>query len=169
VKRTLISDSFVRRLRVRTFGLALLLAVHAGSVAAWAADPLVGTWLLTRQELNGDEAKAAPLQLTVYQIRESLSFAFASLVKDAFVTNMGYRVLLDGTDADVKNANGDKVGTVKMTSPRPSQYAMQLSRPNQPSTTGTLTVSADAKTLTAETDTRQGERVIHLKQIYARQ
>ena len=149
--------------------LASILLLHALPVYAWAPDTLVGTWLLKHQEINGEETKAAPLQLSVYQIRESLSFAFATQVNEKFETNMGYRVLLDGTEADVKNAKGDKVGTVKMTLPAPSQYAITLSRANSPPTIGKLIVSPDGKTLTSETETKQGDRVIHLMQVFTRQ
>jgi hypothetical protein len=82
---------------------------------------------------------------------------------------MGYRVLLDGTEADVKNAKGEKVGTVKMTIPAPSVYAITMGRPDRPSTSGKLILSADGNTLTSETDTPQGDRIIHLLQVYVRQ
>ena len=135
---------------------------------AWAGDPLVGVWRLDHQQINGENTSSAPLQLTVYQIRDSLSFAFATQVNDEYVTNMGYRVLLDGTEADVKNAKGEKVGTVKMTIPGPSQYAIVMGRPDRPSTSGKLTISPDGKTMTSETDTPQGNRTIHLVQVFIR-
>jgi hypothetical protein len=154
-------------LRIGTLSLTLVL--RATLAYTWAPDPLVGTWKLERQEMNGETGKVPPLQLSVYQIRDSLSFAFAALIDDAYVTTMGYRVLLDGTEADVKNAKGEKVGTVKVTVSAPSVYAITMSRPDRPSTTGKLTLSADGNTLTSETDTPQGDRSIHLLQMYVRQ
>jgi len=153
----------------RAATLALVLVLRAALGYAYVPDPLVGTWRLQRQEINGEANQAPPLQLSVYQIRDSLSFAFAAMVNDAYVTTMGYRVLLDGTEADVKNAKGEKVGTVKMTIPAPSVYAITMGRPDRPSTSGKLTLSADGNTLTSATDTPQGDRTIHLLQVYVRQ
>ena len=151
----------------RTFALALAVLVLPSAVRA--ADALVGTWRLERQEINGESAKSAPMQLSVYEIRDSLSFAFAAQVDGQFVTTMGYRVLLNGTEADVKNAKGEKIGTVTMTIPGPMQYAITLKRPEQPATIGRLALSADGKTLTSETDTPRGEQTIHMVQVFARQ
>ena len=148
---------------------AILAVLLAAQVAAWAADPLVGTWRLERVEINGETTKSTPLQLSVYEIRDSLSFAFAAQVDGQFVTTIGYRVLLNGTEADVKNAKGDRIGTVKMTIPGPSQYAITLKRPEQPATTGKLVLSPDGKTLTSETDTPRGDQTIHMVQVFARQ
>jgi hypothetical protein len=157
-------------LHTRRVRAAAALTLVLGALAfAWDSDPLVGTWRLQRQEINGEATKAEPVQLSVYQIRDSLSFAFARLINDEYVTTMGYRVLVDGTEADVKNAKGEKIGTVKLTIPAPMQYAITMGRPDRPATTGKLTLSADGKTLTSETDTPQGDQKIHMVQVFARQ
>jgi hypothetical protein len=56
-----------------------------------------------------------------------------------------------------------------MTADGPSQYKLILKGPNRPDSAGKLTVSADGKTLTSESDTtRSGGRAVHSKQLYSR-
>jgi hypothetical protein len=100
-----------------------------------------------------------------------LAFAFSVPVNNVYFVSMTYTVKLDGSDADVKNANGEKIGTVQMTAPAPSQYKLTLKGPNRPDSAGKLTVSADGKTLTSETDTvqgGQGGRSMHSRQTFSR-
>jgi hypothetical protein len=84
---------------------------------------------------------------------------------------MSYAVKLDGGEADVKNANGEKIGTVQIVSAGPSQYKLTLKGPNRPDSSGKLSVSGDGKTLTSEQDTAPGgstARSIHSKQMFSR-
>ena len=87
----------------------------AAIVPAWAAEPLVGTWRLDSQELNGQKANAEALVLKVTQSGDQFTFAFSVPVNNVYFVSMSYTVRLDGTEADVKNSQGEKVGTIKMT------------------------------------------------------
>jgi hypothetical protein len=142
------------------------------ATAAFAApDPLLGTWRLDSQEVNGQKTNSEPLTLKVTQAGDKLAFAFSVPVNDVYFVSMTYSVKLDGSEADVKNAKGDKVGTIEMSPGGPSQYKLILKGPNRPDSAGKLTVSPDGKTLISETDTTQGGptgRSIHSKQIFSR-
>jgi hypothetical protein len=150
----------------------LSVAVALFTTAAYAApEPLLGTWRLDSQEVNGQKSNAEPLTLKISQAGDKLAFAFSVPVNDVYFVSMTYTVKLDGSEADVKNAKGDKVGTVQMSASSPSQYKLTLKGPNHPDSSGRLTVSPDGKTLTSETDTVQagpGGRSTHSKQLFAR-
>jgi hypothetical protein len=136
-----------------------------------APDPLLGTWRLDSQEVNGQKTNAEPLTLKITQSGDKLAFAFSVPVNNVYFVSMSYAVKPDGSEADVKNANGDKVGTVQMMPAGPSQYKLTLKGPNRPDSSGKLTVSPDGKTLTSEQDTTQGgpsARSIHSRQLFSR-
>jgi len=153
---------------------ALLLSLALGLLTApnlSAAELIVGTWRLESQEVNGQKSDSEPLTLKITQSGDKLDFAFSVPVNNVYFVSMSYAVKLDGSEADVKNANGDKVGTVQMNAVGPSQYKLTLKGPNRPVSSGKLTVSQDGKTLTSETDTSPGgpaARSIHSKQIFSR-
>jgi len=142
------------------------------SIAAYAApEPLIGNWRLDGQEVNGQKANSEPLALKVSQAGDKLMFAFSVPVNNVYFVSMTYTVRLDGSEAEVKNAQGERVGTVQMTLGGPSVYKLTLKGPNRPDSSGKLTVSPDGKTLTSEQDTVQNGpsgRSIHSKQIYSR-
>jgi len=145
--------------------LFLAATVYAGP------EPLIGTWRLDSQEVNGQKSNAEPLTLKVTPAGDRLAFAFSVPVNDVYFVSMTYTVKLDGGEADVKNSKGDKVGTIQMTAGGPSQYKLVLKGPNRPDSSGKLTVSPDGKTLTSETDTvqgGQGGRSMHSKQLFSR-
>jgi hypothetical protein len=154
--------------------LALVLPLALGWLASSgfaASEPIVGTWRLDSQEVNGQKSNPEPLTLKISQEGDKLAFAFSVPVNDVYFVSSTYTVKLDGSEADVKNAKGDKVGVVQMTSGGPSQYKIILKGPNRPDSSGKLTVSPDGKTLTSEQDTAQagpGGRSIHSKQIFSR-
>lgn len=140
-------------------------------VQAWAAEPLLGTWRLDSQEVNGQKNNSEPLTLKISLAGDKLAFAFSVPVNDVYFVSMTYTVKLDGSEADVKNAKGDKVGTVQMTPAGASQYKLILKGPNHPDSSGRLTVSPDGKTLISETDTVQAGpsgRSIHSRQTFSR-
>jgi hypothetical protein len=151
---------------------SLLAAMVLLATAAYAApEPLLGTWRLDSQEVNGQKTDAEALTLKVSQAGDKLAFAFSVPVNDVYFVSMTYTVKLDGSEADVKNAKGDKVGTIQMTAGGPAQYKLTLKGPNRPDSSGRLTVSPDGKTLTSETDTvqgGQGGRSMHSKQLFSR-
>lgn len=152
--------------------LVVYLAVVLAATAIYAAPlPLVGTWRLDSQEVNGQKSNAEPLTLRVTQSGDKLDFAFSVPVNNVYFVSMSYAVKLDGSEAEVKNANGEKIGTVQILPAGPSQYRVTLKGPNRPDSSGKLTVSADGKTLTSEQDTAPGGpsgRSIHSKQLFSR-
>jgi len=142
------------------------------AVAAFAAsDPLVGTWRLENQEVNGQKSNAEPLTLKISRDGDKLDFAFSVPVNNVYFVSMSYSVKPDGSEADVKNANGEKVGTVQLSAAAPAQFKLVLKGPNRPDSSGKLTVSADGKTLTSEQDTvaaGPAGRSMHSKQVFSR-
>lgn len=155
-----------------TRALVLSAALALMTVAVCAApEPLIGTWRLDSQEVNGQKSNAEPLTLKVSESGDKLAFAFSVPVNNVYFVSMTYTVKLDGSEADVKNSQGEKVGTIQMTAGGPSQYKLILKGPNRPDSSGKLTVSPDGKTLSSEQDTVPGgptARSMHSKQIFSR-
>jgi hypothetical protein len=143
-----------------------------GAMAAYSApEPIAGTWRLDSQEVNGQKSNSEALTLKITQSGDKLEFAFSVPVNNVYFVSMSYAVKLDGSEADVKNSHGDKIGTVQMTAAGPSQYKLTLKGPNRPDSSGKLTVSPDGKMLTSETDTvqgGQGGRSMHSRQLFSR-
>jgi hypothetical protein len=135
---------------------------------ARAAEPLAGTWRLERQELNGEKGNFDPLTLRIAQSGDKLAFAFSVPINNVHYLSMSYTVRLDGSEADVKNGEGEKLGSIKITKAGGTRYKFTLMGANRPQTSGTLTVSADGKSLTCESDAMQGGRNVHLMQMFSR-
>jgi hypothetical protein len=152
--------------------LVLSAAIALVATAAYAApEPIIGTWRLDSQEVNGQKSNAEPLTLKVSQDGDKLAFAFSVPVNNVYFVSMTYTVKLDGSEADVKNSQGQKMGTIQMTAGGPSQYKLILKGPNRPDSSGKLTVSPDGKTLSSEQDTVPGgpsARSMHSRQIFTR-
>ena len=147
-----------------------MLLLAADAVYA-APDPLIGTWRLDSQEVNGQKSNAEPLTLKVSQSGDKLAFAFSVPVNNVYFVSMTYTVKLDGSEAYVKNSQGEKVGTIQITASGPSQYKLVLKGPNRPDSSGKLTLSPDGKILSSEQDTVPGGpsgRSMHSKQIFSR-
>jgi hypothetical protein len=151
---------------------AVLLSAAFLSLAAiasgGAAEPLVGTWRLDHQELNGQAKDIEPLTLRISPDGDKFLFAFAVPVNNIDFVSMAYSAKLDGTAAEVRNAQRVKVGTVQITRAKPSQYKFLLKGSNGRDSSGSLTVSADGKTLTSESDAAQGGPPLHLLQSFSR-
>ncbi len=94
---------------------AILFGIVVGQ--AWAVEPLAGVWRLERQELNGVPTNVEPLTLKIAPSGDQYAFAFSVPVNKVYFVSMSYTVRLDGTEADVKNAQGEKVGTVRILKP----------------------------------------------------
>jgi hypothetical protein len=154
-----------RSLALTAFTAAICLQTLAPSL--WAAEALVGTWRLVRQELNGQTDDFEPLTLQVAQAGDRFSFAFSMPVNEIYFVSLTYTLRLDGSGADIKNANGQKIGTIQMMRSA-RQYTFNMKGPGRPESQGTLTVSADGKTLTSESDASQSGRPIHSKQTFKR-
>src|ERR1700733_5978032 len=106
------------------FSAACVALMVASAFAA--PEPLLGTWRLDSQEVNGQKSNSEPLTLKISQSGDKLEFAFSVPVNNVYFVSMSYTVKLDGSEADVKNANGEKVGTVQMMPAGPSQYKITL-------------------------------------------
>jgi hypothetical protein len=153
--------------------LVLSAAVVLLTSAAFCAapEPLIGTWRLDSQEVNGQKSTIDPLTLKISQAGDKLAFAFSVPVNNVYFVSMTYAVKLDGSEADVKNSSGEKIGTIQVTPSGASQYKLVLKGPNRPDSSGKLTVSADGKTLASEQDTVPGgpsARSMHSRQIFSR-
>ena len=146
----------------------VLAAIVVYQVLAAAPEPLVGTWRLDRQEINGAAINFEPLTLKITQTGDRLAFAFSVPVNNVYFVSMSYTLRLDGTEADVKNGRDEKVGTIQMRPDGPSQYKLALKGPNRPDSSGKLTVSADGKSLTSEAESTQAGRTVRSKQVFSR-
>ena len=153
----------------RVLAVAIAVVIQAAIVPAWAGEPLLGTWRLERQEVNGEKTESGPLTLKVSQNGDKLEFAFSVPVNNVYHVSMSYTLKLDGSEADVRNAQGEKVGTIQITSGVASQYKLTLKAPNRPDSSGMLTVSADGKTLTSEAGSVRAGRPTHSKQLFSRE
>lgn len=154
-------------MRHRIASALVALVVLTG--AARAAEPIIGTWELQHQELNGQKKESEPVTLRVTPEGDHLLFAFSVPVNNIDFVSMTYSAKLDGTEAEVKNARGEKVGTIRITKPSASHYKLVLKGDNHPESTGRLTVSQDGKTLTSEADTVQSGHDDRLVQIFSRE
>ena len=115
--------------------LVLAAAMVLLTPAVYAApEPLIGTWRLESQEVNGQKSNAEPLTLKVSQDGDKLAFAFSVPVNNVYFVSMTYTVKLDGSEADVKNSQGEKMGTIQVTVSGPSQYKLILKGPMRPPT-----------------------------------
>jgi len=137
---------------------------------AWAAEPLVGRWLLKSQEVGGQQTDADPLTLRIVQRGNTFEFGYSVPVNNIQFVSMSFTSHLDGTEADVKNSQGNKIGTVKITKAGGSRYKVVLEGPNRPSAVGTMTVSADGKTLTSDSEANvPGKGSTHTHQVFSRE
>lgn len=153
----------------RAFCIALGISLLAAVVPAWAEEPLVGTWRLESQEITGQRSNVQPLILKISRAGDKLAFAFSTLVNDVPFVSMSYSLRLDGSDADIKGAKGEKLGTIQMRAAGASQYKLSMKGSNRPDSVGKLTVSADGKTLTSESDATLDGRSIHSRQLFTRE
>ncbi len=149
--------------------VVLSIGLTAAASPLWAAEPLVGLWRLQRQEVNGtQQTEFQPLTLQISQNGDRLRFAFSVPMPDIYFVTISYTLRLDGSAADILDGNNQKAGTIQMTRSGPGQYLLTMKGPNKPDTQGKITISADGKTLTSESDATQSGRTAHSKQIFAR-
>lgn len=146
----------IRAVLIATASLLLL----AFSSASAAVEPLVGIWQLDHQEMNGQKKETEALTLRISAEGDKFLFAFSVPVNNIDFVSLSYAAKLDGTESDVKNAHGDKVGTVQLTTTGRSHYKLVLKGENHPDTIVQLSISADGKTLTSESS--------HLVQTFSR-
>lgn len=136
---------------------------------AWAAEPIVGTWQLKRQEVAGHDAPSRPLTLRITQSGDSLEFEYSVEGNQKQEVSLRFAARLDGSEAEVKNSAGRKIGVAKVTRGGPSQYLVMLQGPNRPTSSGKMTVSSDGKTLTSESDAAGSDGAkLHTLQVFQR-
>jgi hypothetical protein len=137
---------------------------------AWAAEPLVGRWLLKSQDVGGQQTDADPLTLRIVQRGNTFEFGYSLPVNNIQFVSMSFASQLDGAEVDVKNSQGNKIGTVKITKAGGSRYKVVLEGPNRPSAVGTMTVSPDGKTLTSDSEANvPGKGSTHTHQVFSRE
>ena len=144
----MIDISFLRFRLLRSALLLLLISTNN----IWGADePLIGTWKLTSQVINGQKINTDDLTLRIFKSGDGLEFAYSVPINNVhFVSARFTSVHLDGSSSDVKDAQGNKVGTVKITKAGSSEYKALIEGPNRPTASAKMTISADGKTLTSE-------------------
>jgi hypothetical protein len=134
-----------------------------------AADPLLGTWHLNSQEVDGQTVPFEHLTLRIQPSNAKLSFAFSVLVNRIEFVSMSYTAKPDGEEADVKKSDGQTIGTVRLIKVSPLQYKLVVKGANRPDSSGNLTVDKDGKTLTSEQDSfSPSGRPVHAKQVFVR-
>ena len=147
---------------------AILLVCVVGQ--AWAADSIAGTWLLRSQEVAGQKTSSRPLTLRIAQSGNTLEFEYSVTVAQKREVSLRFTAPLNGAEGDIRNSAGQKIGTVRLTRAGASQFLLSLEGPNRPTSAGKLSVSADGKTLTSESDAvAAGGTKTHTVQIFERQ
>jgi hypothetical protein len=123
------------------------------------------------QEIGGQKTEVDELTLRVVPAGQTIEFAYSVPVNNIQFVSLRFVARPDGTEAEVTNANGQKIGTVKVTRSGASQYRVVLQGQNKPTASGTMTVSADGKTLTSESESKQPGQsaVTRMVQVFARQ
>jgi len=152
----------------RSFFLTTAALVTAFIVAGAAPEPIIGTWQIQHQELDGQKKETEPVMLKVSTDGDKYVFAFMVPMNNLYATTMTYTAKMDGSESEVKNYKGAKVGTVKLTSAGHAKYKLVLKSENHPESNAILTVSPDGKTLTSESDASPAGHVQHLVQTFSR-
>ena len=147
-----------------------ILALFFTASLASAAEPLVGTWKLSSQVIDGRKVDAEPVTLRVYPAGGALEFAYSMPVNGVHLVSLKFTsVHLDGSEGAVENVQGKKVGTVKITRTRPLAYQAVIEGVNRPKAVGKMTISPDRQTLTSESDsTVPGKGATHAVQVFTR-
>jgi hypothetical protein len=155
----------------RTKSLASVLLIVIVSLPLRAAEALEGRWLLVSQEIGGKKIDVDQLTLRIVPIGRTLEFAYSVPVNNVQFVSLRFTAMPDGTEADVTNASGKKIGTVRVTRVGASLYKMVLQGQNKPTATGTITISTDGKTLTSESESKQPGQVAMTRmiQVFSRQ
>jgi hypothetical protein len=158
----------VKRILRRAPSLLWLLAVAPG----WAVEPLAGHWLLTSQEVGGQKRENPdPLLLRITPARNGFEFAYSVPVNDIQFVAMKFTARLDGSGAEIKDAQSKTIGTAKVTKAGALQYKIGIQGPARPTASVTMTVSADGKTLTSTSDSMAAGKnpATHTVQVFVRQ
>jgi hypothetical protein len=147
----------------------LLLTLTLCALApAWAAEPLVGTWQMISQTMNGSNVRPLPIAIKITQASAtSLTFTYVSGREEQ--VKMAFTVRLNGTAAPIINETGAQIGTARLTKSG-DKYELVLQRPGRPPEPGTLVLSDKNLILTCSSETMGPDRVAtHIVQQFARQ
>jgi hypothetical protein len=137
---------------------------------ARGAEPLAGTWLLKSQQVAEKKSEPETLTLRIFKSGSGFEFAYSVPVNNIQFVSMQFTSRLDGTEADIKDAQGNKIGTIKINHAGASEYSVKLEGPNRPSASGKMIVSPDGKTLTSESESNvPGRGAVHTVQVFLRQ
>ena len=152
-----------------TLGRSVFFLLFTASLAC-AAEPLVGTWKLTSQNIDNHPAAIDPVTLRIYPAGDALEFAYSMPVNGVHLVSLKFTsVHLDGGEGKVQNVQGKDVGTVKITRTGPLAYRAVIEGANRPKAVGKMTVSPDRQTLTSESDsTLPGKGATHAVQVFTR-
>src|SRR5580698_8027775 len=121
---------------IRALGFALLFFTGP----ARAAEPILGRWLLISQEVGGQRTEVDKLTLRIVMRGQTLEFGYSVPVNNIQFVSLRFAARPDGSEADVTNANGQKMGTVKVTKVSPLQYKILLQGKDKPLAPGTMTI-----------------------------
>jgi hypothetical protein len=162
-----LAEIVLRGLRLQLCGLIVMLS--AGPMQG--AEPLLGRWLLVSQEVGGQKTEVDELMLRIVMRGQTLEFGYSVPVNNVQFVSLRFAARPDGTEADVTNANGQKIGTAKVTKSSALQYRLVIQGPNKPTASGTMTISPDGKTLRWESDSKQPGQsaVTRMVQVFSRQ
>lgn len=140
------------------------------AVQAWAAEPLIGTWKMASQTVDGQKTDPDPVTLRVFESGGTLEFDYSVPVNNVnFVGTKFTAVRLDGSAGEIRNSHGDKIGTVKITKVGAAEYRAVIEGPSRPTATGRISISADGKTLTSDSQaTAAGKGSTRAVQIFTR-
>lgn len=153
---------------MRAFKLIFLFVVVM-AVHAFAAEPLIGTWTLSTQTIDGKQVDHDPLTLRIYPAGDGVEFAFSTPVNGIHLVSLKFAsVHIDGKEGIVQNVQGKQIGTIKITKTGTLEYREVIEGPNRPKASGKMTISADNKTLTSESAT-EGSNTSRAVQVFLRQ
>ena len=107
-----------------------LIIILLSVIAMQAAEPLAGRWLLVSQVVGNRKMPTDALMLRVNPAGKAFDFAYSVPVNDVQFVSLKFSVRLDGTETDVLNAKGQKIGTVTLTKAGAAQYRIILQGQN---------------------------------------
>lgn len=142
-----------------------------GMLAASAAvEPLVGRWLLKSQQVSGQETPSRPLTLEIRPAGDAFEFEYSVPLNSSKAVSLRFVARLDGSASDVKDAQGRKIGTARVSRGNALEYSLMLEGPNRPTASGKMKLSADRTMLVCESDSvAPGGAKTHTTQVFARQ
>jgi len=156
----------IMRRTVLFTGLFCLLAMSR----AWAEEPLVGAWQLIYQKVGDMKDMPKPLPaMKITQSGTALHFAYLEGLEGRVF--MSFTVYLDGSEADIQNDKGGKIGTARLTK-KGKEYTLVLQSSNRPPEPGKLYFrpGEEGKILTMESDAilpNRGPKPTHIVRQFA--